>query len=144
MNTKLYKRVHALATELLKAAEAEDQKVFDRHYEELKAICYDHESEVGVNGEQAKNHPVQWETLADFTEESSEALPLYEKALAYASDIEARDYMASITYSMARMLKDEGQLEQALEYAKEADKNASRTQDNELKREVKALLKVLL
>jgi hypothetical protein len=144
MNTKLYKRVHALATELLNAAQADNQALFDRHYNELKTICYDHESEVGGDGEQAKNHPVQWETLADFTEESTTALPLYEKALGYASEIEAHDYVASITYSMARMLKDEGALEQALEYAKQADQSASLTQDNELKRETKALLKALL
>ncbi|KKK65785.1 hypothetical protein LCGC14_2970630, partial [marine sediment metagenome] len=71
MNTKLYKQVYALAAELLEAAEADDDPLFDRLYEQLRALCYEHEAD------EVKNHPVQWETLADFTGDCSEALDIY-------------------------------------------------------------------
>ena len=90
MNTKLYKKVHTLATELLEAAENDDGELFSRHYLELKTLCDDNENS-------DKNHPVQWETLADFTEDLQQALAYYQKALGYAEKIDAKDYMASIS-----------------------------------------------
>ncbi|NQX92886.1 MAG: SDR family oxidoreductase [Flavobacteriales bacterium] len=46
----------------MKAASVEDIAQFSSLYAELKAICVDNENT-------DKDHPVQWETLADFTEE---------------------------------------------------------------------------
>ena len=39
MNTKLYKKVHSLATEMLLAADEEDDQRFIDHYQELKTLC---------------------------------------------------------------------------------------------------------
>ena len=135
MNTKLYKKVHTQAIEMLKAADSEDDANFQRLYEELKELCEEHE-------DTEKNHPVQWETLADFTEDEALALDIYTKALDYAQAIEARDYMASICYAMALIYK-ENDAEQALKSAKQAATHAENIEDKELQREIRALVKSL-
>ena len=136
LSTKLYKKVHSQAEALLKAAQNEDIALFDRLYDELNAICEEHE-----NSE--KNHPVQWETLADFTEESDHALALYKKALTYAEQESLPDYIASINYSMAVLLKDCGDTEAAIAAAKKANEQAGSIGDEELKQEITALISSL-
>ena len=74
INTKIYKAVYELAEKLMRAADKEDREAFDSLYAELKAICIENENT-------DKDHPEQWETLADFTEELDDALVGYEKAL---------------------------------------------------------------
>ena len=94
VNTKIYQSVYILAEELLEANNRGNQEVFDTLYATLQAICTDNENT-------DKDHPVQWETLADFTEELEEALVIYEKALAKAIAINSKDFMSSIAFSMA-------------------------------------------
>ncbi|MGM8900669.1 tetratricopeptide repeat protein, partial [Psychrobacter sp. 1Y4] len=73
INTKIYKAIYTLAEELLEADRRGDQAKFDALYAELKAICTDNENT-------DKDHPEQWETLADLTEDLDEALVIYDKA----------------------------------------------------------------
>jgi hypothetical protein len=141
MNTKLYKQVYTLAGELLKAAETGENAQFGLLYEQLRAICYDNEAD------ERKNHPVQWETLADFTEDSSEALAIYGKALGYAQTINADEYLASISYAMALLLTEVTALdehnEKALAIAQQASQYALKIRDSELQKEIADLLKTL-
>ncbi|MFA7554266.1 MAG: hypothetical protein WCY88_08450 [Spongiibacteraceae bacterium] len=141
MNTKLYKQTHTLASELMDAAEAGDDAKFAQLYQLLKTLCYDHENDP------QKNHPVQWETLADFTEDSNEALAIYDKALIYAEAINAPDYLASICYAVALLLSEDSDLdsngENALAAAQQASEHAARIEDSELQREIATLLKKL-
>ncbi|MFT2111847.1 tetratricopeptide repeat protein [Marinomonas sp. 2405UD68-3] len=137
MNTKLYKSVHNLAEKLLIAANKKDQKKFDTLYTELKAICIDNEN---TN----KDHPVQWETLADFTEELEEAIAGYEKALAKAIAINSKDYIASIAFSMATLQLELGQKDEALKSLQTAKTNANKNEDKEFQLEINALLKTLV
>lgn len=137
MNSNLYKQVHKLAVDLLKAAEKDDGDVFTTHYESLKALCYEHEDE------ERKNHAVQWETLADFTEDTEEALHYYEKGLGYAEDIKAFDYIASINYAIALLQQENSNEKLALAAIQQANEAASKISDSELQREIKNLLKDL-
>ncbi len=136
MSTKLYKKVHSLATEMLLAADEEDDQRFNTHYEELKTLCGEYE-------DKAENHPVQWETLADFTEDLTEAMAIYEKALSFAQSINANDYIASISYAMALLFKEQDEKEHAVNSALQAGKYAAKTEDQQLQREIKQLLKSL-
>ncbi len=96
MNTKIYKRVLFLADHLMAAAEEENQKKFDDYYSQLQALCEEHEAS-------EKDHPVQWETLADFTEDLVLAVTLYKKALVKAQEINDKDFCSSIAYSIASL-----------------------------------------
>ncbi len=133
LNTKLYKSVHTLAEQLVESADKADRETFDALYTELKAICIKNENT-------EKDHPVQWETLADFTEEVDDAIAIYEKALGKAKAINEKDYMASIAYSIATLQLELGENKKAINYLEEAKINANKSEDLELKADIDELL----
>ncbi|KZY97122.1 Replicative DNA helicase, partial [Oleiphilus sp. HI0072] len=126
MNTKIYKAVHGLAEKLMAAAKKDDQETFDSLYSELKAICLDNE-------DTDKDHPVQWETLADFSEDLSDAIAIYEKALKKSVDINSKDHMSSVAYSMATLQVELGQTEEAIKNLQNAKVSANKIEDDSLK-----------
>jgi len=138
MNTNLYKKVHQLAIELLKADDSNNDPIFQVYYQELKQLCEDHQHD------DHKNHPVQWETLADFTNDLDAALVIYQQALDCAILREADDYQASICFSMAQLYNETQQFDAAFEKAKAAKTLCEKVDDNELLREVIALNKQLI
>jgi hypothetical protein len=137
MNTKIYKAVHDLAEELMKAASKEDRVQFDMLYTQLQQICVD-------NDNTDKDHPVQWETLADFTEELEDALVLYAKALEKSVAINSKDHLSSIAFSMATLQLELGQTEAAIKNLQDAKINANKIEDKEFKAEINELLDSLL
>lgn len=136
MNTKIYKSVHDLAENLMEAAQRNDSKQFELLYGQLKKICIDNE-------DTKKDHPVQWETLADFTEELEDALVVYEKALAKSVAINSKDHLSSIGFSMASLQIELGQTEAARTSLQDAKANANKISDLELKQEIHDLLESL-
>jgi hypothetical protein len=137
MNTKIYKSVHTLAEQLMKAASKEDREAFDSLYAELKAICVDNE-------DTDKDHPVQWETLADFTEELEDALAGYAKAMEKSVAINSKDYMSSIAFSMATLQIELGRTDAAVQNLQDAKISANKIEDKDLKIEIDTLLETLL
>lgn len=137
INTKIYRAIYNLAEELLEADSKEDQARFDQLYAELKAICEDNE---GTD----KDHPEQWETLADFTADLDQALVIYDKALAKATETNSKDHLSSIAFSMAELQLEMGEKEAAIESLKNAKVAANKIEDKEFKQEIDALLEKLL
>ncbi|RKF19982.1 tetratricopeptide repeat protein [Alginatibacterium sediminis] len=135
-DSNTFQAVQDLASKLMDAAQAENQVAFDGFYLELKAICLENEN---TN----KDHPVQWETLADFTEDYAEAIAGYQKALNKAIAVNSKEYMASIAYSMATMQVELGQSSAAMESLKKAKASASKLSDKVLKREIDTLIETL-
>lgn len=136
INTKIYKAVYELAEKLMKAAAKDDRATFEALYAELQAICTEHENT-------DKDHPEQWETLADFTEELEDALPIYQKALDKAVAKQSNDHIASIGFSMAALQVELGDTQAAIENLRQAQASAHTIEDNELKAEIDALLATL-
>ncbi|MGM0834034.1 tetratricopeptide repeat protein [Halomonas qinghailakensis] len=136
INTKIYKAVYELAEKLMKAAAKDDRATFEALYAELQAICIDNEHT-------DKDHPEQWETLADFTEELEDALPIYQKALEKAIAKNSKDHMASIGFSMAMLQVELGQTDEAIEMLQHAKVSANKIEDNELQAEINQLLEKL-
>ncbi|AKO52312.1 Replicative DNA helicase [Marinobacter psychrophilus] len=137
INTKIHKSVYELAEKLMKAADKDDREAFNSLYAELKAVCTDNENT-------DKDHPEQWETLADFEEEIEDALPGYEKALGKAVDMDLKDHMSSIAFSMATLQIELGQTDVAIKSLENAKISADRIDDKELKKEIDELLEKLL
>jgi len=137
INTKIYKAIYKLAEELLEADRKGNQAAFDGFYAELKAICIDNENT-------DKDHPEQWETLADFTEDLDEALVIYDKALAKATAINSKDHMSSIAFSMAVLQIEMGDTDAAITSLKNAKITANKIEDKEFKVEIDELLATLL
>ncbi|MGB2059067.1 MAG: tetratricopeptide repeat protein [Alcanivorax sp.] len=137
INTKIYKAVYSLAEKLMEAARKDDQAEFESLYGQLKIICTD-------NDNTDKDHPEQWETLADFTEDLEAALVIYEKAQAKALAINAKDHLSSIGLSMAKLQVDLGQKEAAIKSLESAQVSAKKIEDKQLKAEIDAFLEGLL
>jgi len=137
INTKIYKAIYTLAEELLEADRRSNQEKFDSLYAELNAICNDNE---GTD----KDHPEQWETLADFTEDLDAALVIYDKALAKATAINSKDHMSSIAFSMAVLQLETGEKEAAIQSLQNAKVTANKIEDKEFKVEIDEMLTKLL
>ncbi|MFT7559467.1 MAG: hypothetical protein ACI93R_001378 [Flavobacteriales bacterium] len=137
INTKIYKSVYGLSEKLMEAAKNENTEVFNALYAELNAICVDNE---GTD----KDHPEQWETLADFTEELEDAVAGYAKALEKATAINSKDHMSSIGFSMATLQVQLDQTDAAIKNLQDAKVSANKIGDNDLKAEIDALLETLL
>lgn len=137
INTKIYKAIYTLAEDLLEADRKGNQSEFDTLYAELKAICTDNENT-------DKDHPEQWETLADFTEDLDEALVIYEKALTKATAINSKDHMSSIAFSMAVLQLEMGDTPAAIKSLQNAKVSANKIEDKEFKVEIDEMLTKLL
>ncbi len=137
MNTKIYKAVHTLAEQLMQAASQEDRNRFDKLYSQLKAICIENEHS-------EKDHPVQWETLADFTEDLAEALDIYAKALEKSKAINSKDHLSSVAFAMASLQVELGQTDAAIKNLQDAKVSANKIEDKAFKIEIDALLNQLL
>jgi len=136
MNTKIYKRVLSLTDNLLGAAQEQNQKRFDGYYLELKQLCEDNEK---TN----KDHPVQWETLADFTDDLTLAITIYEQALIKAEAINSKDFCSSIGFSIAALKVELDDKAGAIEHLEKAKVSCNKIIDKELKAEIHNLLEKL-
>ena len=136
MNTKIYKRVLFLTDNLMAAAQEENQTKFDGFYVELKELCEEHENT-------DKDHPVQWETLADFTDDLALAVTIYEKALVKAEEINSKDFRSSIGFSIAALKVELGDETGAIEHLEKAKISCNKIVDKELKAEIHDLLEKL-
>ena len=137
INTKIYKAIYTLAEDLLEADRIGDQVAFDALYAELQALCNDNENT-------DKDHPEQWELLADFTADMDEALVKYEKALAKATAINSKDHMSSIAFSMAVLQLEKGQKDAAIASLQNAKVSANKIEDREFKVEIDEMLASLI
>ena len=136
MNTKIYKHVHTLAKDLMQAVHRKNQIRFDECYAELQKVCDD-------NDDTDKDHPVQWETLADFTDDLALAITIYEKALQKAEAINSKDFLSSVAFAIALLQVELGDKSSAIEHLKNAKINSNKIADKDLKAEIEALLEEL-
>ena len=137
MNTQIYKSVHDFAEQLMTAAKTEDRETFESLSATLQSICIDNENS-------NKDHPVQWETLADFTEDLEDAVAGYAKALEKATAMNSKDYMSSIAFSMATLQLELGLTDEAIKNLEAAKASSNKIEDKELKAEIHDLLQSLL
>ena len=133
MNTKIYKSVLEHTANLLGAVQQKNQSRFDQYYAELKQLCETHE---GTD----KDHPVQWETLGDFTDDLALAVTIYDQALAKAEAINDKDYRSSIGYSIAVLKVELGDKSGAIKHLEKAKISCNKIIDKELKAEIHDLL----
>ena len=136
MNTKIYKKVLSLTDSLMTAAQEKNQTKFDGYYLELKELCEFYETT-------EKDHPVQWETLADFTDDLALAITIYEQALVKAEAINSKDFRSSIGFSIAALKVELGDKTGAIEHLEKAKISCNKIVDKELKAEIHDLLEEL-
>ena len=86
------------------------------------------------------DHPLQWEALADFTEEGDLAMDIYDIGLTTADKLNLPTFTASIYLAMAQRQQEFDNTDKAIEYAKKADIVSQNIDNEELEQEIKAFL----
>lgn len=133
MTALLHADIEKLTDQLLEAAESGDSEAFVKAYECLYQLCYEHEDD-------EKNHPLQWEILADFTEDSEQAICFYQKALGLADEIKLMPSLASSQFSLAQLYLQEDDKAQARSAAEIALDYAEQAGDQSLLRDIQDLI----
>ena len=136
MSSPFYKEVRQSAFNMIAAAKANDVETFESLYEDLKKICIE-------NKQSENDHPIQWETLADFTEDPIAAIDLYKQALKIATDNSITESVASINYALADRFQELGDDKSALMFVRQAKEIADKLDDDELQGEINDLLAML-
>jgi hypothetical protein len=117
----IYDRVADLACEITNATLAEDDALASSLYETLR--CY-HE-ELNRSG---RSHPFVTETLADFTENSKEAVSLYELALQQSAAFPGEP-LHTKRVDLGKKLLEFGRFEQAEAYLLDGRAGAVKNND---------------
>lgn len=133
MELLLHEAVLELSLDIVDASEREDTEAVWTHYQALQAVC-----ERNENTE--RNHPLQWEVLADCTPNMKEAIALYNKALECAEALDLAEYIASVKLALSERYLTGGDKERAYDLAFEANEIAKDTTNLELRVEISDFL----
>lgn len=129
MKAPLYDEILDICQQIANASAKGDDGARENACKELQKLC-------ATNQDSPKDHPLQWEALADFTEDGDLAMDIYEIALASADKLKLPTFTASALLAMAqRQLEFEAE-DKAIEYAKKAEVASQEIENEELKQEI--------
>jgi len=133
MKAPLYKDILAICQEIANASNTDNDELRLASCKKLQVLC-------ATNQDSPKDHPLQWEALADFTEDGEQAMDIYEVALATAEKLALPIFTASAYLAMAQRQVEFEEKEQALVFATKANEAVHTVDSEELKTEITELL----
>ncbi|MBU2871375.1 hypothetical protein [Colwellia sp. E2M01] len=133
MKAPLYNDILAICQEIANASATDNDELRLAHCKKLQVLC-------ATNQNSPKDHPLQWEALADFTEDGEQAMDIYEIALATAEKLSLPVFTASAYLAMALRQVEFEEPAQALIFANKANDAAQTIDSDELKEEITELL----
>ena len=136
MKAPLYADILAICQEIANASSTDNDELRLASCKKLQILC-------ATNQGSPKDHPLQWEALADFTEDGEQAMDIYEVALATAEKLALPVFTASAYLAMALRQVEFEEKAQALIFANKANDVAQSIESEELKTEITELLSQL-
>ena len=133
MKAPLYDEILDICQQIANASAEGNDEVRDNVCKNLQKLC-------ATNQGTPKDHPLQWEALADFTEDGDLAMDIYEIALASAEKLNLATFTASIYLAMAQRQQEFEESDKAIDYAKQAETASVNIDSDELKQEIKSFL----
>jgi len=133
MKAPLYDEILDICQQIANASAEDNDEVRNDACKNLQKLC-------ATNQDTPKDHPLQWEALADFTEDGDLAMDIYEIALSSADKLELPTFTASIYLAMAQRQQEFENTDKAVEYAKQAEIASENIDSDELIQEIKAFL----
>ncbi len=133
MKAPLYNDILAICQNIANASATDNDELRLAGCKKLQVLC-------ATNQGSPKDHPLQWEALADFTEDGDQAMDIYEIALATAEKLSLPAFTASAYLSMALRQVEFEEEEQALVFANKANEATQTIESEELKAEISELL----
>lgn len=129
MKAPLYNEILDICQAIANASSTDNGELRLENCKKLQVLC-------AKNQNTPKDHPLQWEALADFTEDGDQAMDIYEVALATAENLSLPTFTASAYLSMSLRQVEFEELEQALLFAQKASDAAKNIESAELKTEI--------
>jgi len=129
MKAPLYDDILTICQAMAKASAADDEKASLLAHQELQKLCQ-------TNQGTPKDHPLQWEALADFTHDGDQALDIYQLALNCAQRLNLIDSKASIFLAMAQRYHEFEEDDKAREFINKANDLMMEIESDELKDEI--------
>jgi hypothetical protein len=117
MKAPLYDDILGICQEIANASNTDNDELRLASCKKLQVLC-------ATNQDSPKDHPLQWEALADFTEDGEQAMDIYEVALATAEKLALPIFTASAYLAMAQRQVEFEEKEQALVFATKANEVA--------------------
>jgi hypothetical protein len=136
MKAPLYNEILDICQNIASASEKGDDDARNSACGDLQKLC-------ATNQNSPKDHPLQWEALADFTDDGDQAMDIYQIALAIAEKLKLDTFIASVYLAMAQRQQEFEENIKALEYATMADTAAKSITSAELKQEIQETLSTL-
>jgi len=99
MRPTLYDDVLQLSVDIVNASTERDTQKERKAYNRLRELCI-------LNENTDKDHPLQWEALADFTINDEQAITVYQKALRCSQLLGLDEYSTSIYFELAKKFKE--------------------------------------
>jgi hypothetical protein len=136
MKAPLYNDILAICQEIANASNTDNDELRLASCKKLQVLC-------ATNQDSPKDHPLQWEALADFTEDGEQAMDIYDVALATAEKLALPVFTASAYLAMAQRQVEFEEKDQALVFATKANEAAQTVDSEELKAEITEFLALL-
>jgi hypothetical protein len=136
MKAPLYNEILDICKNIASASEKDDDDARNSACGDLQKLC-------ATNQDSPKDHPLQWEALADFTDDGDQAMDIYQIALAIAQKLKLDTFVASAYLAMAQRQQEFEESSKALEYATMANTAAQNISSEELKQEIEEFLSTL-
>jgi len=133
MKAPLFDDILIICQEIANASAAENDEAREAACKKLQILC-------ATNQNSPNDHPLQWEALADFTEDGDQAMDIYKLALSTAEKMTLTVFQTSITLAMAQRYQEFEEVNKAIELAEKANELAKTIDDEALKAEVNEFL----
>jgi len=106
MKSPIFDEVIEICREIATSSQEQKETEREHAYQNLIKLCAKHENS-------PKDHPFQWEALAEFTLDADQAVDIYEKGLVIAQKMSLVDAQASIYLAMINRYLETEQLAKA-------------------------------
>ena len=133
MKAPLYNDILSICQEISNASNNNNDELRLASCKKLQILC-------ATSQGTPKDHPLQWEALADFTEDGEQAMDIYEVALATAEKLTLPTFTASAYLAMAQRQVEFEEKDKALVFANKANDAAQNIDSEEMKTEIAELL----
>ncbi|GHE84731.1 hypothetical protein [Thalassotalea profundi] len=129
MKAPLFDDIISLSQNIANASANENDNARELNYKALIKLCANNENT-------PKDHPLQWEALADFTLDSEQAIDIYQKGLDCAQRLALNNSIASIYLSMAMRYQEMEDVEKAKSYSQMSLELVEQVSNEDLKNDI--------
>lgn len=136
MKAPLFDEILDICKNIAQASSEGNDDARELHYKNLISLCAKHE-------DSPRDHPLQWEALADFTNDSEQAIDIYEKAIEIAQEKQLPNSQASIYLALSSRFQEIEELDKCVETINKAHDLLGDVDNEELKNEIVELFNAL-